>query len=156
MDIDEKMSLAVEHARVALQNSEMPIAAIVFLDNKVVAKAYTTEKMEKRYLVHAELNALIDADKRGYAISERKKMQLFTTLEPCLMCFGAAMSFFIGEIYFSLSAPDDGSSRLIDFDKFDQKFLKFQKPVCTGGIRSAESKALFLEYMKKVERGIGN
>jgi tRNA(adenine34) deaminase len=92
VDIDEKMSLAVEHARVALQNSEMPIAAIVFLDNKVVAKAYTTEKMEKRYLVHAELNALIDADKRGYAISERKKMQLFTTLEPCLMCFGAAKS----------------------------------------------------------------
>ena len=33
-----------------------------------------------------------------YPLNKRKEMQLFTTLEPCMMCLGAAMSFYIGEI----------------------------------------------------------
>ena len=79
--------------------------------------------MDERFLVHAELNALLEADKLKYEIPDRKKMQLFTTLEPCLMCYGSAMSFFIGEIYYSLKAPDDGALNLIRFNKFNNAFF---------------------------------
>lgn len=154
MDVNEKMGLTIELGRTALADDEMPISAIVFLENKVIAQAYTTESKEKRYLVHAELNALLDADKQGYSIPERKKMQLFTTLEPCLMCYGAAMAFFIGEIYYSLGAPDDGAMRLIEFGKFDSAFLKFQNPECRGGILVEEAKALFVEHMRIAKEGV--
>ena len=121
--------------------------------HEIIAQAYTTESKEKRYLVHAELNVLLEADRRGYSIPERKKMQLFTTLEPCLMCYGAAMAFFIGEIYYALEAPDDGATRLIEFDKFDSDFLQFQNPVCQGRILVEEAKELFLEHMRIAEEG---
>ena len=87
-------------------------------------------------------------------IRERKRMQLFTTLEPCLMCYGAAMTFFIGEIYYSLGAPDDGATKLIEFEKFDSGFLKFQNPVCQGGLLVEEAKELFLEHMRIAKEGV--
>jgi tRNA(adenine34) deaminase len=154
MDINKKMSLTIELGREALANNEMPISAIVFLEDRIIAKAYTTEYQDKRYLVHAELNALIDADKQRYSIKERKKMQLFTTLEPCLMCYGAAMSFFIGEIYYSLRAPVDGATGLIKFEKFDSGLLQSQNPKCCGGILVGETKELFWEHMRITKEGI--
>jgi tRNA(adenine34) deaminase len=154
MDINEKMFLTIELGRMALANDEMPISAMVFFEDEIIAQAYTTESKEKRYLVHAELNALLDADRQGYSIPERKRMQLFTTLEPCLMCYGAAMAFFIGEIYYSLGAPDDGAMRLIKFEKFDSGFLQFQNPVCQSGILVEEAKALFVEHMEIAKEGV--
>ncbi len=66
---------------------------MIFLDDIVVSENYTREYAERRLLVHAELNALMDADRMQYSIGQRRRMQLFTNLEPCLMCMGAAMSF---------------------------------------------------------------
>jgi len=81
------MEFTINHAREALKNGEMPVAASVFLEDKLISKAYTTEKRDERFLVHAELNALLDADKLKYGIPDRKKMALYTTLEPCIMCY---------------------------------------------------------------------
>ena len=146
MTKEDKMEFTINHARDALKNGEMPIAACVFLENELISKAYTTEKKDERFLVHAELNALLAADKLKYEIDDRKKMQLFTTLEPCLMCYGSAMSFFIGEIYYSLNAPDDGALNLIRFDKFNNDYLKFQNPKIEGNILAEKGKELFSEY----------
>ena len=148
----EKMELAIDHAREALKNGETPIAACIFLEDELISKAYTTEKKDERFLVHAELNALLEADKLKYDIPDRKKMQLFTTLEPCLMCYGSAMSFFIGEIYYSLKAPDDGALNLIRFDKFNNDFLKFQNPRIEGGILTEKGKELFFKYRESLEK----
>ena len=116
-------------------------------------------------LVHAELNALFEADKLKSevpgnkeidlftSVPDRKKMALFTSLEPCLMCYGAAMSAYIGEIYFSLKAPEDGALSLIRFEKFNNDYLKFQNPKVEGNILSEQAKELWVEYMKKYEEG---
>jgi tRNA(adenine34) deaminase len=130
----------------------MPIAACVFLENKLISKAYTTETKDERFLVHTELNALLEADKLKYEIPDRKKMQLFTTLEPCLMCYGSAMSSFIGEIYYSLKAPDDGALNLIRFEKFNNDYLNFQNPKIEGNILTEKCKRLFSEYIKGQDR----
>ncbi len=127
------MQLTIDHAREALEGGEMPIAASVLLEDKLISSAYTTEKKDKRLLVNAELVALMKADMLKYGIADRKKMQLFTTLEPCLMCYGSAMSFLIGEVYYALSAPDDGAQRIVRFDEFSE-FLDFQRPKLEGGI----------------------
>lgn len=123
------------------------------MDDELISKAYTTEKTEKRLLVHAELNALLEADKKQLGIQDRKRMQLFTTLEPCLMCYGSAMSAYIGEIYYSLKAPDDGAMSLIKFDQFQSDYLKFQNPKIEGSILVSESKKLFIRYLETLEKG---
>ena len=134
MDAD-KMELTIALAKEALDRGEMPIAAILFHGDRAVAKTYTSEKADRRFLVHAELKALLEADRAGFSVEERRNTQLFTTLEPCcLMCFGAAMLFFVGEVVYSLTAPDDGATRLVDFRRFSGPLVRRQRPIVRGGL----------------------
>ena len=147
MNETEKMDITIDLAEEALVKGEMPISACVFHEDQVVAKAHTSEKSEGRFLVHAELKALLKADTLKYSIEDRKKLQLYTTLEPCLMCYGAALSFFLGEIYYSLKAPEDGALNLVNFENFNSDYLQFQKPSVSGGFCIERTKALLKKYM---------
>jgi tRNA(adenine34) deaminase len=149
----EKMNLTIDLAEEALNRGEMPISALIFSGDQVIAKAYTSEKSDRRLLVHAELKALLQADLYRYSVVDRKKLQLFTTLEPCLMCYGAAMSFFLGEICYSLKAPEDGALSLINMENFKSDYLHSQKLSISGGYCIQKSKSLFLRYMDIQKEG---
>src|SRR5262245_2334434 len=96
------MRQALHQAEIGIENGEMPIGAVIVLNNQIIAASHTAEIAQKRLLVHAELLALEMADKLKPFPGKRRDVQLFTNLEPCLMCMGAAMSFFLGKIYFAL------------------------------------------------------
>lgn len=118
MTNQEKMQLTLEYAKEALEKREMPIAAIIFKGDEIIAKAYTSEYTDGRFLVHAEIKALIEADKLKPSYKDRQAMQLFVTLEPCMMCLGASLSFFLGEIHYAVDAPEDGGIKFLgDVDK---------------------------------------
>jgi tRNA(adenine34) deaminase len=106
------MQEALKVATEGLEKGELPIGAVVVLDGQVIARAHTAERAEQRMLVHAELLALLEADMLLGRSSQRAHVMLFTNLEPCLMCMGAAMSFFLGQIYYALEAPRDGAVAL--------------------------------------------
>ena len=148
MNIEEKMKKTIELAEEALNNGEIPIAAIVYLGDEIISKSFTSEKKDKRYLVHAELKALIEADLKKFSMKERREMQLFSTLEPCMMCLGAAMSFCVGEIYYSLEAPCDGAVSLAKqkWDKDSKEYPGYKLPTIYSGILRNESKQLFIKY----------
>ena len=142
------MRQAIALAEEGLQQGELPIAALVVLDGKIIAQATTAEKRERRLLVHAELLALEAADKLKPFPGRRRHVQLYTTLEPCLMCLGAAMSFFLGEIYYALEAPSDGAVNLVtNCFQHSEDFANYQLPQIQGGILRNESKALFQKYV---------
>lgn len=153
MNIEEKMKKTIELAEEALNNGEIPIAAIVYFGDEIISKGFTSEKMDKRYLVHAELKALIEADLKKFSMKERRKMQLFTTLEPCMMCLGSAMSFCIGEIYYALEAPLDGAVNLANqkWNEDSEEYLSYKLPTIYGGILRTESKQLFSKYINRNE-----
>ena len=94
------MRKALEVAQQGLDQGELPIGAVVVLDNQVIAAAHTRERAENRLLVHADLLALETADRLQPFPGKRRDARLYVNLEPCLMCLGAAMSFFIGAIYY--------------------------------------------------------
>ena len=71
---------------------ELLIGAVVVLNRQVIAAAHTREKTEGRLLVHADFLALEAADRLRPFPGRRRDAALFVNLEPCLMCFGAAMS----------------------------------------------------------------
>jgi tRNA(adenine34) deaminase len=83
---------------IALKNGELPVGAVIFKGNEILGKAYSSGESSKIYLRHAEMKVLWEVDEKGYSVKERKKMQFFVTLEPSMMCLGAAMGFFI-DIY---------------------------------------------------------
>lgn len=154
LSITEKMKLTLQLAEEAMNKGECPIAAAVFLDDEMISGSFTKEFSERRLLVHAELNALIEADMKRYSYPERARMQLFTNLEPCMMCMGAAMSSFIGEIYYALESPSDGAVKLAqDWNPQSDDFAAYNVPKAHGGLLREESKDLFRRFADKCEPG---
>jgi tRNA(adenine34) deaminase len=147
----EKMNITLDLAEEALAKGEMPVSACLFLEDRLVLGTHTSEKSDGRLLVHAELKALLEADVLKYTIQDRKKLQLYTTLEPCLMCYGAALSFYLGGIFFSLKAPEDGALNLLKFENFASDYLQFQKPSVSGGYCLERSKGLFKKYRESID-----
>jgi tRNA(adenine34) deaminase len=144
------LALAAE----ALEQGEFPIAAIVVLDGEVVSQATASEQREKRFLGHAELVALEEADKRQLSFGERGRARLFTNLEPCLMCMGAAMSFFLGEIIYGLESPGDGAVELVRaWVRKEEDIPGYQIPKIKGRLLREESIRLFEEYVARREPG---
>ena len=142
------MRQALTLAAEALELGEFPIAAIVVLDDRIIARATASEQQERRYLGHAELVALEEADRQGLSIGERREMKMFTTLEPCLMCMGAAMSFFLGEMYYALESPGDGAVNLVnEWARKEDDIPGYQLPKITGGLLREESVRLFEKYV---------
>ena len=142
------MSLALALASEALKLGEFPIGAVVVLEDRVIARGTTSEQREKRFLGHAELVALEEADKLGLSFDERRAAKLFANLEPCLMCMGAAMSFFLGELYFGLESPADGAVNLVKgWVRRENDMPGYQLPRITGGLLREESIALFEKYV---------
>src|SRR5919204_6671813 len=103
------MDRALALARCALDEGEAPIGTVVVLDGEIVAEAYWRGLQAGR-LGHPELVALLDADA---ALRKRDgEAALYTTLEPCLMCMGAAMSAFLDTIVYAVDSPLDGAARV--------------------------------------------
>ena len=142
------MQEALQVATEGLKNGELPIGAVVVLNDQIIARAYTTERKEHRLLVHAELRALLEADHLSPFPGRRSDVALFTTLEPCLMCMGAAMSFFLGTIYYALEAPGDGATSLVSgWQRKDEDFPAYRLPRIEGGMLKQESLDLFKAYV---------
>src|SRR5258706_4230710 len=152
--IEHFMGLALEKAKEGLAKGELPIGAVIVLNGEVIASAHTMEKSEGRLLVHADLLALEAADKIKPFPGNRRDVKLFVTGEPCLMCLGAAMSFFVGEIYYGHECPGDGAVSLVQqWKRKEEDFPNYRVPRITGGIMRAEAITLFREYVAKHSSG---
>ena len=144
------MQEALKVATEGLEKGELPIGAVVVLDGQVIARAHTAERAEQRMLVHAELLALLEADTLVSRSRKRANVMLFTTLEPCLMCMGAAMSFFLGQIYYALEAPSDGAVVLAQqWQRKEEDFPAYHVPSVEGGLLRRESLDLFKAYVER-------
>jgi tRNA(adenine34) deaminase len=141
-------------AAAALEQGELPIAAIVVLDDEIIAQATASEQREKRFLGHAELVALEAADKQQLSYEERSRARLVTNLEPCMMCMGAAMSFFLGEIIYGLESPGDGAVELAQaWIRKEEDIPGYRVPRIRGGTLREESIRLFEAYVARREPG---
>ncbi len=101
------MEMALKQAEQALEEDEIPIGAIVVCDNKVIGRGYNqTEKLHDA-TAHAEMIAITAA--ANYLNSKYlRECTLYVTLEPCVMCVGAAKWSQIGNIVYGASDPKGG------------------------------------------------
>lgn len=94
------MLLAIKLAEKAAKRGEIPIGAVIVLHDKVIAKAYNTKEKKHDVTCHAEINAIKKACKK-LQTWHLEECELYTTLEPCMMCTGAIIQSRIKKIYFS-------------------------------------------------------
>jgi len=138
----------------ALELGELPIAARVVLGDAVLAEAATAEVREGRLLVHAEYRALDQADRLAPFPGRRRDVVLYTNLEPCLMCLGAAMSFGLGAIHYALESPSDGAVALArGWERDRENMPGYCLPEISGGLLRRESLALFARYVAMHDGG---
>lgn len=155
MTIEEKMRVAIKVGKKSLTNGELPVGAVIFKDDEIIGTAYSSGESKKVFLRHAEMKVLWEVDQMGYSVADRKNMQLFVTLEPCMMCFGAAMGFFIGEIYYSLRSPVDGAVSILgtEWQVGSNVFKSYSPPKCYSDILPGEGKELLREYVELKKEG---
>jgi tRNA(adenine34) deaminase len=154
MNADEQfLNEALLLAERGLDEGEMPIGAVVVLDGDVVGSAYWQYKPDG-LLDHADIVALRRAGKDPRLQARRRETALYVTLEPCLMCVGAAMSFGVSRIVFALEAPMDGASTVTQ--RWQPQlgfpppgFQMFSVPEMFGGVCRDASLALMQTYVER-------
>ena len=151
-DDDRWMDRALAIAEVGMARGEMPIGAVVVVDDEVVSEAHTEERTQQRLLVHADLLALdrADAALRG----RRERATLYVNLEPCVMCLGAAFTTKVGAVVYGLESPSDGGVgpfRHWDATRDRAGMPTYAVPAIRSGVRRAESAALFRRYADTCE-----
>ena len=115
-DLESGIRLAKIKAREALDRGEIPVGAVV-LDasgNLVSSASNRVEELQDQ-LAHAEVLCISEASKKTPG-KRLNGYSLIVTLEPCLMCLGAAIDAGISRVYYLVDSPDSGA-----FSKFRVK-----------------------------------
>ncbi len=82
------MKKALQEAEIAFEKGEIPVGAVVVVDNRVIARSHNLTEVLNDVTAHAEMQAITAAaDFLGGKYL--KKCTLYVTLEPCQMCAGA-------------------------------------------------------------------
>lgn len=82
------MKKALQEAETAFEQGEIPVGAVIVIDNKVIARSHNLTEMLNDVTAHAEMQAITSA--ANYIGGKYlKSCTLYVTLEPCQMCAGA-------------------------------------------------------------------
>ena len=137
------MREALAAAREGLERGEVPIgAAVARRDGRVLARGYNSLRHTRDRTAHAEMVALSRAAEAIAADPEG--LVLVSTLEPCVMCTGAAMETAVDTVLYGLRAPADGGPRRVSPARSPDAGL----PRVVGGVLAAESRALLEEWLR--------
>jgi len=105
---DNLMAAALEEARRARDANEVPIGAVVAIDDKIVGRGFNQPIGSGDPTAHAEIVAIRDAARRigNYRLTGAV---LCVTIEPCLMCVGALVHARIATLVFGAAEPRTGA-----------------------------------------------
>ena len=141
MTADERfMALALEEARAALAQDEVPIGAVVVADGRVIGRGHNLTETLHDVTAHAEMQA-ITAAAEWMGGKYLDKCALYVTVEPCVMCAGAIGWSQLGRLVYGASDEKRG------FQRFAPKALH-PKTVVVSGVLEEECSQLMKEFFK--------
>lgn len=137
------MQLALEQAKHAWAQGEVPVGAVVVKDGEVIAVGYNQPIGRHDPTAHAEVNALrAAAEKLGnYRLPG---CELYVTLEPCIMCAGAMMHARLARVVYAATDPKTGAAGSV-VNLFDQEQLNHHTAV-EGGLMADEASAMLKAF----------
>jgi tRNA(adenine34) deaminase len=108
------MQQALKEARQAFDEDEVPIGAVVVLNNKIIARGHNQTEMLNDSTAHAEILALTSAY-NYLGAKYLPEATLYVTVEPCLMCCGALYWGKLGRIVYGAGDEKSGGLRFYRF-----------------------------------------
>lgn len=145
------MLLALDQARHAWMQGEVPVGAVVVKDGEVIAAGYNQPIGRHDPTAHAEIVALrAAAEKIGnYRLPG---CELYVTLEPCVMCSGAMMHARLARVVYAAQDPKTGAAGSV-VNLFAQVRLNHHTEV-VGGVMADEAAAMLRSFFAE-RRGAG-
>lgn len=143
-DDERFMRLALNEARKALQQQEVPIGAVVVADGAVVGRGHNLVETLADPTAHAEMQALTAAS----TTLGGKYLQgctLYVTVEPCIMCAGAIGWAQVSRVVWGADDPKRGYRRY-------SEAVFHPKTTLTRGVLGAECEALMTSFFASLRK----
>ena len=144
MDDQVFMDAALELAKEAFQEGEVPVGCVIVRKGEIVGRGRNRRETQKTALGHAEIEAIADACKNlgGWRLWE---CTLYVTLEPCPMCAGAIINARIPRVVCGAKDAKSGACGSV-CDLFSMEFN--HHPQIRWGVREEESKQLLSDFFR--------
>ena len=146
--MDKYMSRALELAREAFDEGEVPVGAVVVkkTTGEIVGEGRNMREKAKSALAHAEIMAIDEACRTlgGWRLPE---CAIYVTLEPCPMCCGAIINSRIDNVIFG--AYDVKSGSAVSVQKMFELPYNY-RPEVTGGVMEEECSAILSEFFRQL------
>lgn len=139
------MQRALQLAKLGAEAGEVPVGAVLVLDNEVIGEGYNAPIVKHDPSAHAEIQAL----RAGAASLDNYRLPnttLYVTLEPCMMCAGAMVHARIKRLVYAALDPKAGAiaSRM---QLLDQTFLN-HRVMHEGGLMGGECSLMLSEFFR--------
>jgi tRNA(adenine34) deaminase len=137
------MRRAIELARCAAEEGEVPVGAVVTVDGEIVGEGWNRPIKASDPSAHAEIQALRAASARlaNYRLLDST---LYVTLEPCPMCVGAMFHARVRRVVFGAKDPKTGAAGSV-IDLFAEEKLNHHASV-EGGLLAEECGELLKKF----------
>ncbi len=144
MDDSFYMNRALEEARRAAEQGEVPVGAVVVCRDRIIARAHNLTEMLHDVTAHAEMQA-ITAAANALGGKYLDVCTLYVTVEPCPMCAGALAWAQLGRLVYGASDPKRGYTTL-------QAPMLHPKTQVTAGMLADECGALMTDFFRQKRR----
>lgn len=131
------MKMALQEAQFAYEEGEIPVGAVITCNKRVIAKAHNQTEQLNDVTAHAEMLAFTAAAE-ALGAKYLADCTLYVTLEPCVMCAGAAFWTQISKIVYAAADPKRGFSKQGNF--------LHPKTIIEQGPLASESEALLKRF----------
>ncbi|TPV36018.1 nucleoside deaminase [Paucihalobacter ruber] len=131
------MKKALQEAEMAFEKNEVPVGAVIVVDNQIIARAHNLTELLNDVTAHAEMQA-ITAAANFLGGKYLTGCTLYVTLEPCQMCAGALYWSQISKVVFAARDENRG------FIKMGTQL--HPKTVVQGGVLETEAEALLKRF----------
>ena len=149
MTRDEFMRAAIEQAQLALAAGEVPIGAVLVVNDEIVSRAFNQPIGAVDPTAHAEILVLRDAARRcgNYRLTNAI---VYVTIEPCLMCVGALVHARVREVIYGAAEPKTGAlvstTRALESAGLNHRFT------VVGGVLEDDCRDLIQRFFQEKRR----
>ena len=145
-DLDVSFMLrAIALAKKAASLGEVPVGAVITMDDVIVGEGWNLRETNRSALEHAEIMAIKEASVKTNAW-RLSQMKLYVTLEPCLMCAGAIYQARIPNVIYGADDPKAGACgslyKIHEDTRLNHRFL------VKGGLLAEECSAMLKAFFR--------
>ena len=148
---DYWMRQALDQARAAFEEDEVPVGAVVVHEERAIAQAHNQRETLNDPTAHAEMIAITQAAEAlgSWRLTD---CTLYVTLEPCPMCAGAIVQARLPTVLFGASDPKGGGCQSLYAITNDERLN--HRSVVIGGVLEHECSTILSEFFQQ-QRALG-